>query len=183
MKRVAYTFTALLPILLLTSCDQRSKDSDAPPAAPAASPHNGETPTPAQAPATAPAPVDRMTVHAVADKAAFQPQAATISGEALTSTGKPGFLLFGPYATIAAGRYRVTVQGGVSNPGSEPMIVDVASKGKVFAEQKVSSATPGTTIASLEFELPTQTENVEFRARVGQGAVARVTGYTLEPIQ
>jgi hypothetical protein len=186
MRIVLPVSMGLLSAMLLAACSQKSPETTASATQEPAGTTAGAaatSPSKATPRADAPAAIDRMTVHAAADKAAFEPAAAQLAGDAIVSTGKPVFIHYGPYVSVAAGHYRLSVEGSVSKVGSEPITVDIASKGKVFAEQKVSAATSGPAIAQVDFELPAQTDNIEFRARVGDGAEARVTGYTLEPIQ
>ncbi|GHA85602.1 hypothetical protein GCM10007067_24560 [Lysobacter bugurensis] len=123
--------------------------------------------------------VDHLQSNVVADKAAFQPEAATVEGDALTSTGKPGFVLFGPYATLAPGRYRLALNGHLDAPGVAGITVDVSSRGKAFAEAVVKDAEASGPLASLDFELARETPALEVRVRASEGARVRVESYTV----
>jgi hypothetical protein len=124
-----------------------------------------------------PAATSGFATNVVADATPFQPEAARIEGDALVSTGAPGFVVYGPYATLSEGRYVLLVEGRVEDAGDGQVIVDVVSRGRVFAEQAITSPVAEGTIATLAFELDGSTPDVEFRVRVGEGARIRVTGY------
>lgn len=168
--------TCLAIVSVLGGCNQQDAPDPAPTAeaaavAPATTDATLTTPLPAQPS------VDRFEASVVADATPFQPEAARVEGNALVSTGTAGFVMYGPYATLARGRYELVIEGRVDDVGDGGMIVDVASRGRTFAEQTIASPQPEGVIATLGFDLDQPTPDVEFRVRVGQGARIRITGY------
>lgn len=133
----------------------------------------GSATDPAQA---APAPADQLVMAATDSGVAFQEGVATLDGDALASSGSAGFLMYGPYTTLAAGKYVATIEGTVETVGTE-LIFDVTSQGHTFGQESVAGPKPAGTIATIRFELPQATPGIEVRARAGEGANVRITGY------
>jgi len=140
-------------------------------------------PTQEAAVATAPAAarVDNLVRNVVADNMLFQPEVARIDGNTLVSTGKAGFMMFGPYVPFAPGTYHVTVQGSIPSldTGSEvrfDAVSDTASS--VHGEHVVNTIipTPGT-IAEFNITIPDGVDDLELRAYVTKGAVVRIESY------
>lgn len=163
-------------ILLLSIGLAACSESNEPPAA---------TPTdaaaPADAAAIAPAPVDGLSKNVVADAVPFQPEAAKVDGNALVSTGTPGFVMYGPYVPIAPGNYHVTVQGSIPvlPPGAQVRFDVVSGAGAaVHGEQVVTTAVPAAgAIASFDITVPDGVVDLEVRAQVTEGINMRVESY------
>lgn len=68
---------------------------------------------PAAPASTAPA-VDMVSKQIVADQLPSIPGVGEIRGDSLVSTGKEGFLIFGPYVAVEAGTYTLAIKGNVS---------------------------------------------------------------------
>lgn len=139
---------------------------------------------PAAVPATATAPVDHLSVNVVADKIAYQEAAARVDGSVLVSTGKAGFVMYGPYVALAPGRYNVAIQGSIAQlPAGTEVIFDVVSKGKVFGQQSVAVAHPEAgKIAGFQFELADAVADLEVRARVVDGVDLRIESYEVAKV-
>ena len=104
-----------------------------------------------------------------------------VAGKGLESTGASGQLMFGPYAAMAAGNYKVTVYGEFegSQPAA-PLVVDVGyGQGATVAKSvdvKVADASNGI-LTSFDFTLPNKVADIEVRARVADGTHVTIKGY------
>ncbi len=104
-----------------------------------------------------------------------------VAGKGLESTGAAGQLMFGPYASMAAGNYTVTVFGQFDGAQpAQPLELDAsyAQGAKVAKTVKVqpSEATAGQ-LASFDFSLPQPVSDLEIRARVADGTHVTIKGY------
>ena len=136
---------------------------------------------PAGATVVAPAPVDRLSKKVVSDAVQFQPEAARVDGDALASTGMPGFVMFGPYIPLAPGNYHVTVHGSIPaiEPGAQVRF-DVVSGAAtdIHGEQVVTIAAPdAASIASFDIAVPQGVTDLEVRAQVTEGVDMRIDSY------
>ena len=106
-------------------------------------------------------------------------------GGLLKANGSPGYLLFGPYAKLAAGAYRATLHfagsGYQGRPGKIDVVADQAHK--VLAQSPLSAAelndADGPAIA-LEFELSEPVDDLELRVFVEDAPVALID-YEIAP--
>lgn len=96
-------------------------------------------------------------------------------GSALESTGEKGFLFFGPYAQLPAGRYVVQLFGRCE-PGGEGVWVDVVcDKGaNIIARLDLSAGATVGRIVELSFELTEPASDLEVRMWVTDEACVRV---------
>lgn len=173
-------FTAGI-VLFVAACQPSAPQQEQPTATVAAGDPAASTEAPAAStPQPLSAAVRELDVQVERDKTPFQ-DAARLEGGALVSTGKPGFFMYGPYVTVDAGQYTVEIEGSVESVGSGELIFDVASKGEVLGQQIVTANTAKGIIATINFDLPAATPDVEVRGRTGEGAVLQVTGYRLKP--
>jgi hypothetical protein len=148
-------------------------------------PAAGPAALPGGAPASAPASTfDReFTVDAPNVGSEVGERAA---GVGLRSTGRAGWLAFGPYVALPRGKYVVEVRGTVDAGHAGELHVDVAdAKGaNVIAAVDVAphaigpSATAGV-LATLAFELPADSEDFEVRVRVNEASRLSVSGYRI----
>ncbi len=94
----------------------------------------------------------------------------------VASTGREGFLLYGPYLTLEAGVYQVSWLGRIEGGGR----VEVAAEsGDTLL---VQSRIEGKAFPTVRFELKTRATGVEFRVHVDKGARALLEGVVLERI-
>jgi len=101
-----------------------------------------------------------------------------VEGESIVSDGRAGFLLFGPYKTVIAGRWRAAVEG-VLEPGEGCLRIDVASgSGRlVHASLDVADRIER---AELEFRLENPVHDLEIRVWVHELASARIDAVAIE---
>ena len=115
------------------------------------------------------------------DAVPFQVEAASVEGNALVTTGKSGFLMYGPYVPLDAGAYRLTVRGEVAEMAEGAQLrIDVASKAGTVSHGEVIVATPmpgQETIADLRFTLENAVSDLEVRANVSDGASVKIYSY------
>lgn len=103
-----------------------------------------------------------------------------VSQTQLMSDGRDGFLFYGPYRSLEAGRYRVRLLGDFNNLSG--VTLDVASQGGKMIHASIALDGGGAGIGqpSLQFELKGRVEALEVRMRVGMASSVKVTGYRIE---
>lgn len=174
--KASYRIALLIISLGLAACDQRPKPpGEAPAQATPASAASVSVPDAST--------IDDLIKHVVADGVPFQPEAAKVEGNALVSTGRPGFVMFGPYVSFAPGMYRVSVEGSIPElqNGSEVRFDAVSGGAKtVHGEYVVTAALPSSgTIAEFDITIPEGVTDLEVRARVTEGASVRIESYQI----
>jgi ABC-type uncharacterized transport system auxiliary subunit len=98
----------------------------------------------------------------------------------LNATGRAGVLMFGPYASLKAGRYSVKVFGEVSYlPNGEFVLVDAVSEKatRKHAQMKVSGPTSGDLLAQFDVQLQSDVKEFEVRAVVPSEARVSIASY------
>lgn len=103
----------------------------------------------------------------------------------ISSTGKEGYLIFGPYAALDAGTYQVTVSGAVDSlsEGSHVTVDVVSNQGANTlgsVEISADSAT-GMPLAEFTATLPSDVSDMEVRVFVPANSRVSVSGYRVEP--
>jgi hypothetical protein len=179
--------TALLPsrrlllvlvLALLVACDQR---------APAPAPASGPTAAPASV-ATAEA---AKPLHFSSDSPAIGTEVGSRSlGVGTTTTGKAGWLLFGPYAALPAGNYQAAVQGVVlpGHVGSIYVDVVVDKGSRVVASRDLdpialAAARSPDGMVVLPFTLAGAVTDLELRVRVTEQSQLAVSAIDLLPVR
>jgi len=120
-------------------------------------------------------------------------QTGVRDGSAIVTTGKAGFLVYGPYISLPAGFYRLTVLGKLEHAdvavqdGIKDNIgmIDVSADfgKKIIASAPLSvSAKPSLVITQIDFSLERATADIEFRMQLSSEVVGRVEAYRLESI-
>jgi hypothetical protein len=98
----------------------------------------------------------------------------------LSSTGRAGVLMFGPYVSLKAGRYSVKVFGEVSHvPKGEFVLVDAVSEKatRKHAEVKITAPTSGDLFAQFDLHLPNDVKEFEIRAVTPGDARISIASY------
>lgn len=106
-------------------------------------------------------------------------QVGKLEGRALVSDGRPGFLLYGPYVAMQAGKYRLKVYGQAERADSAWVDV-VSDKGKT-QHAKFPIAQGSGTLAQGEVELQAQVSDLEVRVYVDPNAKVKLEGYEFKP--
>ncbi|MDN7671604.1 hypothetical protein QZM22_03470 [Burkholderia oklahomensis] len=101
---------------------------------------------------------------------------------AMTSAGQEGFLLFGPYASLPAGRYVVSLEGRCDTPDGGWMDVTWGRGAQVLKRHDVTPGEKSGPIAEFDFELPSSISDLEVRVWVPTGASVRVDTLRIEPL-
>ncbi|MGY4517256.1 hypothetical protein [Lysobacter sp. HA18] len=175
MKRSRLT-AILLTSLAIAGCGETPNGS-----APEASVDAPKPDAAASTPANSP--VESLSRNVVADNIPFQPTVAKIDGNAIASTGSPGYMMYGPYVAFAPGTYRATVKGSIPSlkNGAEVHFDAVASKAaSILGSQVVKSTVPSSgTIAEFDFTVAEAVSDLELRAEVTEGASVRIESYTI----
>lgn len=110
-------------------------------------------------------------------------------GLGMTTTGKTGWLVFGPYMPLPAGRYQVALQGSVQDGHAGPVHVDVAQgKGSdilvavdLEAPALLSPPSPDG-IVVLPFVLKEATSSLEVRVRVADTSKLSISGFVIRAV-
>lgn len=160
---------------------------------------SGPAPTPTPAPAAASVAAnalragtpsgDALVLHYSTD----EPTIASEVGErrlgaGTATTGRAGWLLFGPYAALPAGRYRAELQGFAEPDNAGTVHVDIArDKGatvlaavELDAAQLADAAQDAWIV--LPFTLDAPANDIEVRVRVGDSARLSVSGYVIRAV-
>lgn len=108
-------------------------------------------------------------------------------GKGVKTTGRAGFLVFGPYIGIKPGVYRLDIHGALD--GDVPVLggFDVVSEkgGRVhtsFPIYRNMASADGGVIAHAYFEIQQKVDDAEFRIVVDAGAKGVFKGYALNRI-
>lgn len=105
-------------------------------------------------------------------------------GQALVSTGRAGYLSFGPFIDLAAGRWRVEVRG-TGSPGSlRNCYIDCSTAGgaEVLWKRELATQPLDESILFLhQFELVRPARGFELRVHVSAAAEVRLDGIELTP--
>lgn len=173
-----------LPVLLAACSEPASPPAPAPAATDAPAPASAAAP-PAAAPAGG-----SLVMHYSTDEPTIGSEVGERRlGAGTTTTGRAGWLLFGPYAALPAGRYRVELQG-FAEPGHAGVVhVDVArDKGatvvaavEIEAAQLADAASEDGWVV-LPFTLAEPASDIEVRVRVGEASRLSVSGYVIRAV-
>jgi hypothetical protein len=120
-------------------------------------------------------------------------QVGVREGDQIVANGSAGVLVFGPYIPLAAGRYRLTVDGTLFNSaipranaigtleiGSALGSVAIAQGAIMNTNTRAQSMGGDRAVASIDFEVQKSIENVEFRITVLPQTRGAITRYQLE---
>lgn len=172
MHRIALIMTLTA---IVSACNQTAEPVQ--PAAPASS----EAGTSATPPAT-PAPVPSTVVNHLArnlhvDKVNTIPGVGAVENGALVGSGKPGFLMYGPYVPFAAGSYTVTIKGRIETlaAGTEARFDSVSARGNTGHGKFVRKAAGD--IGSFDIVVDKPVADLEIRAWVPNGSKVVIESY------
>lgn len=137
----------------------------------------------ASAPAAKPTEPAAAPVESLAKNMATDPVSSQIGQKVdgrLTSNGKAGFLLFGPYVAFAPGSYTATIVGEVGElrPGTKVRLDVVSAKGKTVHGQ-VEVAQAGD-LPAFDFTVPEVASDLEVRVLVPGGGEVTLESYSLD---
>ena len=152
------------------------------------SPTAPPAPTPAAAAPEAPAAPAPLHLEYTADSGVIGTQAGVrMPGLGVASHGQAGWLAFGPYAALPAGRYRARVLGRVLPDHAGHVHADVAlEQGKVLLAAleldpaQVQAGVSGPVLFTMDFQVPQAVEGVEVRVQVDAQARLGVTGVQID---
>lgn len=172
-----HKFVAVLAVAALAACSDPTTEST-PAAAVEAVP--ASVPPQTQQPEIT---ANGLVRNVAVDGVPYQAEVASLQGDTLVSTGNPGFLMYGPYAPLAAGKYRLTVQGevGAMTEGAQ-LLIDVASQAGATSHGETVVSTPMAgqdSIADIEFTLQNAVPDLEVRAQVTEGAQVKIRSYQI----
>lgn len=103
-------------------------------------------------------------------------------GSTVRTTGEAGYLVFGPYIALPAGRYSARIYGELKRAGTPPAFADLASvSGTVVHGRSDLAAGPGGLLANLELVLDTPVTDIEARVWVAADADLRITRLDILP--
>ncbi|QYR52728.1 hypothetical protein [Lysobacter soyae] len=182
MRNVAFATTLI--IATLSGCQKQETMTPADVAtAPSSAPAEAGAPPQSDA-AEAISYETTIVKSAATDALNMQEGVGTLTNGRLESTGKAGFLMFGPYIGLKAGRYHLKIDGSVATvPEGKTIVVDVASDaGKnIIQKQEIAAPTQaGAALTEFDVTLPVDTAKVEVRVNVPEGAKVDITGYRLD---
>ncbi len=107
----------------------------------------------------------------------------------LVSNGTNGYLMFGPKIPFRAGKYRANIFGDrLAIAQGNSITFDATSDagkqvlGKLELDESATS-TAGQPLASFEFELPVDVQDLEIRAFVTSGSTLSIRNYEVVPVE
>jgi hypothetical protein len=102
----------------------------------------------------------------------------------VVSDGRAGYLIYGPYRALGAGKYKLVLTGKSKNHGSAWVDV-VSDKGKVQHAKFQLKSTSNTSVilAEGQVELVLPVQDIEVRVYVGDEDDVILEGYELVPMQ
>ena len=110
-------------------------------------------------------------------------------GAGVASHGVAGWLIYGPYTPMPAGRYRVVITGQALPDHAGHVHADVAyHQGSLLAAAleldppQLSAQAVGDQLLTLPFELAEPVADLEVRIRVDEATRLAVTSYRIEPV-
>jgi glycosyltransferase involved in cell wall biosynthesis len=91
-----------------------------------------------------------------------------VQGHSITTTGSPGFLLFGPYLTLPMGSYEITLEGQCLGVQGARAHVEVVVDGghKILAKCDLDGSTATNEIARMRIKLDQPCRDLEVRVAV-----------------
>lgn len=102
-----------------------------------------------------------------------------VNGSHLVSTGQAGYMIYGPYKPLAAGRYTLVLRGS----SSTPFTLDIAAnKGeKVYVRTRLPHGqdAPNQVLLSTDFAVNEAVSDLEVRVVVPDGSDIRIAGYDI----
>jgi 4-amino-4-deoxy-L-arabinose transferase-like glycosyltransferase len=100
------------------------------------------------------------------------------SAAGIATTGREGYLLYGPYVSLPPGRYRLAFDARWQ-PGDEGVLVDVSVGGgtRILASRRIVPPEPFD--EPIDFEIPRGAGKAEVRMHVDVGTHLQVRGYTI----
>jgi hypothetical protein len=111
-------------------------------------------------------------------------QVGSVENGAVVTTGQAGFLIYGPYEPVEAGKYRLVLKGAGSSLASAWADV-VSGKGTVqHAKFPLSQSEEKNAdiLLSEQLTIESPVEDLEVRIHVGDKDDLRLTGYELKPV-
>lgn len=168
----------LAATLTLIGCQDKPADTDA-----AATDTTAAVPAPAETPAPVVAPKSLIRVIGQ-DELPSEPGVGIVADGKISSTGKAGYLVYGPYAALDAGTYQVVIDGTVESlPEGAHATVDMVSNqgnSKLGSADIASAPAAGAPLATFVATVPANATDVEVRVFVPETARVSVSGYRVQ---
>lgn len=174
------TYLALIftTAFVLTGCQDKSASIEADPTAVASAPSEVAAPT---------IPSTSLTREIGKDELPSEPNVGTLTGGKIISTGKAGYLIYGPYVALDAGTYQVTLDGTLDSlPDGSHITVDVVSNrgNNTLGSAEISSAPiNGESLATFLATVPPGVTDMEIRVQVPENGHVSISGYQVQPKQ
>jgi len=176
MRSTAPLSISLVLLALLPGCE-RTPPSESP-----------ATQQAAPVAAVVPAAPQRLSISADDPRLGTEVGERTL-GQGLSTTGKTGWLMFGPYIPLPAGSYQVALQGMVHEGHAGVVHVDVAqAKGtdvlaaaELDAPALLAPVSPDG-IAVLAFTLAHDTDSLEVRVRVTDASKLSISSFVIRAV-
>lgn len=190
---------AVAACLGLSACGERPAAQAPPPAIPDEAPPattaatTAATTLPATTTGVAP-PVPRaapaMPMHFGSDDPRLGSEVGQRTpGAGLVADGRAGWLVYGPYAHLDAGRYEARIEGSVGAGHGGVLHVDVARNtgqivitSKELAPAALADPSAGGALAALPFQLDAAAPDIEVRVRVTAASRVTVSGIEIRPL-
>jgi hypothetical protein len=177
--------------LCFAACGERPAVQVPPPAIPDEVPPAAAAPVVAPtASAVAPLPASLAPLHFSSDDARLGSEVGQrMPGAGLVADGRAGWLVYGPYVHLDAGRYEARFEGSVDAGHEGPLHLDIASdKGRTvvtaveLASAALADPSAGGALAVLPFELAAGVDDIEARVQVEASSRVTVSGIEIRQL-
>lgn len=106
-------------------------------------------------------------------------QVGRLNDAVVETSGRAGFLFFGPYRPLRAGRYEL-ILNGQANAASQAYVDVVAEGGRAtYFKQMLASQPAGSALGRWQFDLPHDVSDLQVRLWVGEGDQFAISSYTV----
>lgn len=107
------------------------------------------------------------------------------TGRNIESTGQAGYLIFGPYIPLTAGKYQVLIKGVIKKLGDAQIHVDIAAAtgSVILAEQALISPSADDVFAKIPLILEKNHTDVEIRILVGSNSDVEISLIEIQRIE
>ncbi|ELW9526880.1 glycosyltransferase family 4 protein [Burkholderia cenocepacia] len=115
----------------------------------------------------------------------FSTQIGVRKGRDIQTSGKEGYLIYGPYCKLEVGEYRVVIRGQSGVSGTSGVHVDIVTNrgGQVLAKTVLGESVRSTILASLQFSVKEPCVDLEIRVMVPASAEIAISMLEIQPIR
>lgn len=103
----------------------------------------------------------------------------TVSNGMLAADGRQGFIMYGPYQPLSAGKYSIFLSGSASTPFTLDISAGKGVKKIASHDYPRAQDSAANRLANVEFELQNPVDDLEVRVYVKAGSDIKIAGYSI----